>query len=230
MKLFYEGITMTYTAPDHYSYELKFAIDKLPAEQKDKLPSRLSICGIIFGSMFVILGAFEIIAYFLNYSDESYDFNLPTGVSANDVFVHRYTFDTFILFFGMLIVSLSVMALMRYKKVFFDGENIRVEHKPLFGEIHTEKEKLYNYLGVLLKVEYYQLGLINRNRYIIELYHKEKNKRIPLYISTKSDNVREIWEYYAAKLRMPALFMTDRGLVSRNHAELSKTLKDMAKR
>lgn len=220
---------MTYTAPDHYSYEFKFAIDKLPAEQKDKLPNRLSVYGLIFGSMFVILGAFEIIAYFLNYSDESYNFNLPAGVSANDVFVHRYTFDTFILLFGILIVSLSVMALLRYKNVFFDGENIKIEHKPLFGEVHTETEKLYNYLGVLLKVEYYQLGLINRNRYIIELYHKDKNKRIPLYISTKGSNVREIWEYYASKLKMPALFMTDRGLVSRNYSELGRSLKNMAK-
>ena len=131
---------------------------------------------------------------------------------------------------GLLMIVLSVVAMIRRKKVFFDGESVKVEHQRLFGEPVVETDHLYNYLGVLLKVEYYQIGLINRNRYIIELYHKEKNKRIPLYISTSGDEVRKIWEYYAAKLKMPALFMTDHGLVSRHYNELNKTLKEMSKR
>ena len=221
---------MDYNTPDHYSYKFKFDINNLPAQQKDKLPNKLSICGIIFGSMFALLGGYELIAYLFNFSDESYNFSSPTRLSANEIFIQRYTFDTFILFFGIIIVSISIMALLRYKKIYFDGTNVEIEHKPLFGEVQKESEKLKNYIGVLLKVEYYQLGLINRNRYIIELYHKEKSKRIPLYISTKSDKVRATWEYYAEKLKMPALFMTDHGLVSRNHGELTKTLKDMAKR
>jgi hypothetical protein len=42
--------------------------------------------------------------------------------------------------------------------------------------------------------------------------------------------VRGIWEYYAEKLKMPALFMTDHGLISRHYNELHNTLKDMAKK
>ncbi|MBP5216065.1 MAG: hypothetical protein J6039_05905 [Alphaproteobacteria bacterium] len=222
---------MTYTTPDHYSYKFKFDIEHLPAKRVDKISSNLTVCGIIFGMLFFILGAFELISYLLNESNESYDFiHSPGGMSARSLFVFRYSFDSFILVFGLLIVALSVMAMMRRKTIFFDGENIRIEHKPLFGGIKTETETLYNYLGVLLKVEYYQLGLINRNRYIIELYHKEKNKRVPLYISTNGDEIRKIWEYYAEKLKMPALFMTDHGLVSRHYKELNKTLKDMSKR
>lgn len=222
---------MTYQVPDHYSYKFKFDIEKLPAIQKDRISFKLTLWGLIFGSLFILIGGYEIVSYFLGgYEAEMYDFNLPEGMTAADIAVRRYTFDVFLLIFGILIVSLAVMGILRYKTVYFDGDNVKITHKPLFGPEITETEALYNYLGVLLKVEYYQLGMINRNRYIIELYHKEKNKRIPLYISTSGNNIREIWEQYAAKLKMPALFMTDHGLVSRNHKELDKTLKDMSKR
>lgn len=221
---------MTYTAPDHYSYKFKFDIEHLPAVQTDRIAKKLTISGIVFGMLFVILGAFELISYFLELSNENYDFNIPSGMSVKSLFIFRYTFDSFIFLLGIIIVGLSVAAVRRCKTIYFDGDNIKIEHRPLFGEIKTETEALYNYLGVLLKVEYYQLGLINRNRYIIELYHKEKNKRVPLYISTSGEEIRKIWEYYAAKLKMPALFMTDHGLVSRHYNELDKTLKDMSKR
>lgn len=221
---------MTYTAPNHYSYKYKFDIEKLPVEQIDMMPRKITWWGIFGGAMFVILGAFELLAYFLQTSNENYEFSAPVGLSAQQLFVFRYSFDTFILCLGLLMIALSVAAMIRRKKVFFDGENVRVEHIPLWGKPVVETDQLFHYLGVLFKVEYYQVGLINRNRYIIELYHKEKNKRIPLYISTSGDDVRKIWEYYAEKLKMPALFMTDHGLVSRHYNELQKTLKEMSKR
>lgn len=221
---------MGFVAPDHYSYKFKFDIEKLPALYTDKVSAKISICGIFSGLLFVALGLFELISYFMDLSEENYNFSTMSQVSAKDIFWFRYSFDSFILLFGVLIVFLSVSALLRRKTIFFDGDNIRITHKPLFGGEKVETESLYKYLGVLLKVEYYQFGLINRNRYIIELYHKEKNKRVPLYISTSGDNVRQIWEYYSEKLKMPALFMTDHGLVSRNHNELDKTLKVMSKR
>lgn len=222
---------MVYKVPDHYSYKFKFDIDKLPAVQKDKISYGLTLWGLVFGLLFVLIGGYEIFAYFFfGGGEEQYDFNLPAQMSSADIAVRRYSFDTFLLLFGLLIIGLAVAGMLRYKKIFYDGDKIKITHKPLFGPAISETENLYNYLGVLLKVEYYQLGMINRNRYIIELYHKEKNKRIPLYISTSGNNIREIWESYAAKLKMPALFMTDHGLVSRHHNELDKTLKDMSKR
>lgn len=221
---------MTFTAPDHYSYEFKFDIEKLPAVYTDKIPAKISICGIVSGLLFVALGLFELAAYFMNMSDESYDFGALSQMKADEVFWFRYSFDGFILLFGAVIVLLSVAAFVRRKTIFFDGDNIRITHKPLFGEEKVETQALYNYLGVLLKVEYYQFGLINKNRYIIELYHKDKNKIVPLYISTGGQNIRKIWEYYSEKLRMPALFMTDHGLVSRHHNQLNKTIKNMSKR
>lgn len=221
---------MTYIAPNHYSYNFKFDIEKLPAMQKDKIPSRLSVLGIIFGLFFVALGGLELANYFLGWIEQSYDFSLPNQMSVKDMLYKRLGFDALVLLMGLFMIGLAIMSLLRYKKIFFDGENIKIVYRQLNGKKYEETEALYNYLGVLLKVEYYQLGLINRNRYIIELYHKDTNKRVPLYISTNDKDLREIWEYYAAKLKMPALFMTDHGLISRNHNELTKTLRDMSKK
>ena len=221
---------MVYEAPDHYIYDFKFDIEQLPAMKKDKLPSRLAVPGVLFGFMLAAMGILELVMYFLNPVPADFDFNLPNQVSYADLQTQRFTFDGIVILMGIAVIFLSVAAMMRYKKIYFDGTNVKIEHKPLLGHIREEKEHLYNYLGVLLKVEYYQLGLINRNRYIIELYHKDKNKRVPLYMSTGGKNIRKIWEYYSRKLRMPALFMTDHGLVSRNHNELNKTLKDMSKK
>lgn len=212
---------------NHYSYKFRFNIDKLPATSRDRVSGKLIFFGFIFGLTFIALAAFEAFSYFYYGTEQVYTFDLPTRFSPEDILLQRYIFDGILLFLGILIVMLSVYAFFQRKIICYDGENISITHKSIFSEPKTETEPLYNYLGVLLRVEYYQLGLISRNRYIIELYHPEKKKRIPLYISTSNRNVRQAWEYYSAKLKMPALFMTDHGLISRHHSELNKTLRDM---
>lgn len=221
---------MTYSAPDHYSYDFKFDVERLPATIKDRLPNRLSVLGIIFGFLLFALGCLEFASYFFGESASSFDFELPQQDIAETLKYQRLSFDGLICALGLAVLTISILALYRYKEIFFDGENIKIIHKLPFKKEHTETEYLYNYLGILLKVEYFQLGLINRNRYIIELYHKDKNKRIPLYMSTSAKDVRKIWEYYSARMHLPALFMTDHGLISRNQNELKKTLRDMAKK
>ena len=220
---------MTFTAPDHYSYNFKLDISKLPVIQKDKVSGKLGFYGMFFGVLFIILGFFDLVYSFID-SGNSYEFSLPNNLSGNDLKIRRYLFDILLLIFGTIVVVLSVMSFKRYKDIFFDGERIRIVYRSFFGEMHEEEENLFSYLGVLLTVEYYQFGLINKNRYIIELYHKDKNKRVPLYISTNDRDIRKIWEYYAENLRMPALFMTDKGLISRHYTQLDRTLKDMSKK
>ncbi len=221
---------MTYSAPDHYSYDFKFDIEKLPATQKDRLPNRLSVLGIIFGFLLFALGSLELLSYFFDATSQTYDFNLPQPDIAETLKTQRLSFDILLIFLGLCGFIVSVFSLYRYKEIFYNGEYIKIIHKLPFKKEHIETEYLYNYLGILLKVEYFQLGLINRNRYIIEMYHKDKNKRVPLYMSTSAKDVRKIWEYYSARMHLPALFMTDHGLISRNQNELKKTLRDMAKK
>ena len=221
---------MTYSAPDHYSYDFKFDIERLPATQKDRLPSRLAVCGIIFGFFLFLLGIWEFSMYFWGENSGMFDFELPQQDIAESLKFQRLTFDAMLIGLGIIVLIISIVSLYRFKEIFYDGENIKIIHKSPFSNGHTETEYLYNYLGILLKVEYFQLGLINRNRYIIELYHKDKNKRVPLYMSTSDKDIRKIWEYYSARMHLPALFMTDHGLISRNQNELKKTLRDMAKK
>ncbi len=219
---------MADSKPNHYSYKFKFDMEKLPAEQKDRVSRKLSVLGLIFGLAFIALAVFEIISYFYSEPNEIYEFDMPTRFSTQDILMQRYIFDTIALVLGIIIVAISIFTYWRRKVIYFDGENIKMTYLSLFKQPHTEIEALHNYLGVLLRVEYYQLGLMSRNRYIIELYHPEKEKRVPLYLTTSSRNVRQMWEYYSAKLKLPALFMTDHGLISRHHSELNKTLNDMA--
>ena len=44
-------------------------------------------------------------------------------------------------------------------------------------------------MGVRLRVLFVQSGLFNRSRYIIDLYHKDSNKIVPLYISMKNKEI-----------------------------------------
>ena len=221
---------MLYEAPKHYSYDYKLDIEKLPASQRDRIPGKILWPGLFFGAMFILLGIFEVLTYFFHEEKDDYQFALPDKFSLNDVVIQRYLFDGFILLFGLVIIILVILAMRRYKDIFFDGDTVKIEHKPLVGAVRTKVEKLRNYLGVLLRVEYYQFGLINKNRYIIELYHRDSDKIVPLYMSTSGKNIRKIWEEYTAKLRLPALFMSDRGLVSRSYANLDVSLRDMAKK
>ena len=52
---------MTYKVPDHYSYEFKFDIDKLPAIQKDRISFKLTLWGFVFGLLFVLIGHMTLI-------------------------------------------------------------------------------------------------------------------------------------------------------------------------
>ncbi len=220
---------MTFIAPNHFSYKFRLNTDKIPAVQTDKFSTHLILWGIIGGLLFVALGSYEIIAYLFNFSDESYDFKLPPEMTLKQLIAIRYSFDVLILSLGVIILTVAICAIRRRKTVFFDGENVRVTHKTILGKTIVEEESLYNYSGVLLTVEYYQIGLITRNRYIIELYHTDRNKRVPLYISTSGKDINEIWYHYADTLKMPALFLSDHGLVSKHYDELNKTLQEMAR-
>lgn len=215
---------------DHYSYKFKFDIDKLPAKQKDRISRKLSFFGFVFGTAFLALSIFDFISLYFFATEDEYNFETPVDFSVKEIIYQRYAFDSLIFVLGIVVITLSILAFKQYKEIFFDGENIKITYHKLFGKLVEVKEELSSYLGVLLKVEYYQLGLINRNRYIIELYHKEKDKRVPLYIATNSNNLRSIWADYAEKLKMPMLFMTDHGLISRHYTDRNKTLKDMSKK
>lgn len=202
--------------PDHFSSHLKFDLKKLPARVTDRSSSVKATMGLVFGSLLLGLGFFEFLSFIK--AGQHIDTSLFT--------VEVFSFITILI--GLGLIAGSVFSFNRYKHISFDGKNFIITYAPSFGIKHKITEPLENYIGVRLRVLFIQTGLFNRSRYIIDLYHRDSDKVIPLYISTKNKNVRRIWEEYAKMLKMPALSVGDRGLVQREYADLDKSLQELA--
>lgn len=202
--------------PDHFSTKLKFNFKKLPASVTDRATLTWSILGFILGSIMLWLGAFELFSFLKAEKNQEQSFLL----------VEIFAFIVILIALGLIFYS--VFSFIRYKKFFFDGKEFQMVYQPAVGIKHQFKEPLANYMGVRLRVLFIQSGLFNRNRYIIDLYHKDSNKIVPLYISTSGKNIRKIWESYAKFFKLPALSVSDRGLVQRECEDLDKSLIQLA--
>lgn len=202
--------------PDHFSSHLKFDFKKLPATVIDRSSLLKIFTGFIFGVLLLCLGFFELLSFL----------KAEGQIGKSLLTVEFFAFATVLI--GLGLIAGSVFSFNRYKHISFDGKEFSITYAPSFGVKHRIKEPLENYIGVRLRVLFIQTGLFNRNRYIIDLYHRDSDKIIPLYISTNNKNIRKIWENYAKMLKMPALSVGDRGLIQREYTDLDKSLQDLA--
>lgn len=202
--------------PDHFSSNLRFNFKKLPAIVTDRTSVIWSVFGWFLGLLMLWLGVFELMIFFKAEKDSSQSL----------VVVEIFAFIVILIALGLIIFS--VFSFIRYKKFYFDGKEFQMIYRPAIGVKHQFRESLKNYLGVRLRVLFVQSGLFNKNRYIIDLYHQDSNKIVPLYISTNDKNIRKIWENYARILKMPALSVGDRGLVQREYDDLDKSVRELA--
>ncbi len=219
---------MAETAPNHYSHSFALNLEKLPTKKSDRIALRILYPGIIFGLILVFLGVFELFNGF-NHSKTDFDFMPESEDVIYQPFMSPTFFDIVIILIGLGIVLSLVFSYIRYKKIFFDGQKIQIIYRPVWGAKKAIKESIDNYEGVRFRIEFFQFGFMNKNKYIIELYHKNPQKTAPLYISTKSKNIRKIWEYYAQKLNKPTIILTDEGMVKRDVCDLNKSIKEMIK-
>ncbi len=202
--------------PDHFSSNLRFNLKKLPAIVTDRTSVVWGVCGWFLGILMLWLGIFELMSFFKAEEDSSQSL----------VMVEIFAFAVILIALGLIIYA--IFSFIRYKKFYFDGKEFQMIYRPAIGIKHQFREPLENYIGVRLRVLFVQSGLFNKNRYIIDLYHQDSNKIVPLYISTNNKNIRKIWENYARILGMPALSVGDRGLVQRNCEDLDKSVKELA--
>lgn len=202
--------------PDHFSSNLKFDLAKLPARVTDRSSCIKIFFGLFFGALLLGLGFFEFLSFL---KAEKY---AETSLLTVEIF----SFITILI--GLGLIAGSIFSFNRYKYISFDGKNFTITYVPSFGVKHQITESLDNYIGVRLRVLFTQTGLFNRNRYIIDLYHRDSGRIIPLYISTNKKDIRRIWEAYAKMFKMPALSIGDRGLVQREYTDLDKSLQDLA--
>ena len=213
---------MNYNAPNHFGYHFELNINKIPTKESDRISLGLLLPGGIIGFLLIFLGVYEFLHGASPLADEA--------VSQTISFWFNLTFfDIVLVALGAWIICSLSVHYFTYKKVFFDGKKITIIYRRFFGKKKTVKEAVKKYKGVRFRVEFFQFGLINRNKYIIELYHDEPDKIAPLYISTSGHNIRKIWKDYALALKLPEIILTAQGWVVRDLENIGKSLVEMGK-
>ncbi len=220
---------MNYKATDYFSHNLEFKLDKTPAKVSDRTNWKFIAPGILFGALLFLIGIYEMLNGFKG-GHESFDkINMAASDLANyKPWLSPIFFDCVFIFLGLGMITASIISLIRYRKYVYDGKNFTIGFRSFLNGKTILKENLKNYLGVRFRIEFFQFGFISANKYIIELYNKDAKKSVPLYISTSAADIRKYWEYYAKKLKMPALINTEEGLISRDVRNLNKSVRDLA--
>ena len=208
--------------PKHLSYDYQLKLEEVPTKHADRMPLKVVMPGIILGLLMAVLGCFELTGGM--YDPEGLGYTLDADTRA-PLFSHTAVDAAFIII-GLGIVIGSIVSYVRYKKIFFNGKTFSVDLRGVFGENELFREFLRNYEGVRLRMEFFQFGILNKNKYIVELVHRDPEKTIPLYISTDGTGIYQIWYYYAKRLNMPTVIDTDEGTVKREVPELDKSLKE----
>ena len=218
---------MTIKTIRHFSHDFELNLNKKPVKNSDRMALRIVMPGILSGFILVLLGVYEFIIR--TFPVESTQKFFPFSTAGHSSFLNPTFFDLILILLGFWIALALFASYIRYKKIVFIGKIFRVIDRPVFGKKKSFQEPLKNYNGVLFRIEFFQFGFLNRNKYIIELNHKDAKKTIPLYINTSEKNIRVLWEYYAQKLGMPALILTDQGILKRDVKDLNKSLIQMVK-
>lgn len=218
---------MSLNVAQHYSHSFELKLDKLPTKKSDRIALKILLPGIVLGFIAVFIG----IADMFTRGNRSFGSAMPVDVTKEiHSFINPLCFDIVMIFLGVWIIVSLFMSYVRYKKVFYDGKSIVIVQRPAIGKKKSFKEELKKYDGVCLRIEFFQFGFMRKRRYIIELSNKNINKVAPLYISTNSKNLRHIWKRYAKELGLPALFLTDEGMVARGVQDLDKSIIELIKK
>ena len=202
--------------PDHFSSNFKFSFSKIPAFKTDRSSPIKAIISCLLGIGLLCLGIFELFSFL----------NAEKSSQTSYLLVEIFAFIVILIALGIVIGS--ILAIVRYKKFTFNGREFKIIYRPSIGVKHILVEPLENYIGVRLRVLFSNTGLFNKNRYIVDLYHQDSSKIVPLYISTQNKNVRKIWENYARLFKLPALSINERGLTQRDYEDLNKPIKQLA--
>jgi len=217
---------MSNYCPDHYSHNFILKLNRLPAKATDRFSRTLLLIGFIFGTLLCLLGSYHFLSAYIS-GTADFERNLPTPRGSLHSFVSPDLFNAIIILVGLGIIVACLIHFVRYKKILFDGSSLTVKNRPLFGQSYSFTEPLYNYIGVRMRVKFYQYGIFTKNKFIIELYHKDPAKIVPLYISTSGEKIRTLWQNYAQALRMPGITISDKGMVSHNFKDMSRPYKNV---
>ncbi len=220
---------MTNHTEDYFSHKLEFNLQKNPAKVSDRASLRFLLPGIVFSALLFLLGLYEMLNGFEAGGADVQEL-VPEHLSSDyQPLLTPLFFDIVFMIVGLGIFVSSIVSYLRYRKYVFDGKTMVLGYRSVLGAKTIVKEDIKNYFGVRMRIVFYQFGLINANKYIIELCNKNPQYNVPLYISTSPHEVRKRWKEYARYFKLPMLYNTDEGLISRNLKDLDKSVRQMVK-
>lgn len=205
-----------------HSFKLDFSHESI--RLTDKTPRHLVYFGLFFSFLFIFFGFYEL---FSNMPEEKFILDQMPSTTTKVIYssiLSPMVFDFAIILLGLFAVFRLTISMLRYRKIIFADGKFSITYRAASGSKNTFTEKLVKYMGVGCRVEFFQCGFVTKNRYVIELIHKDYKKNIPLYISTSQKNIRKIWEQYAKTLNMPAIESTDNGVEIRQVKDLDKSI------
>lgn len=207
--------------PCHLSNKLELDYKKRDAFLTDRASLKSLLPGIVFGFLLFLLGVYE----WLNVFETGGEELIPAG----DVINYKpvlavWFFDLCFALVGISMVVTNILLYVRYNKYKFIGKKVTIIKRPILRDRLIWQEDLKNYTGIRFRVEFLQSGFLTQNRYVIELYHPNSEKIVPLYLSTSAKGVRKKWKDYAKKFKLPIILDTDEGRKSVELKNLNKSL------
>ncbi len=211
--------------PSHFSNKLELNYKKRDAFLTDRADLKLLLPGIVFGFLLFLLGVYEWSNAFKGGTEI---------IPADEAIVYRpvlavWFFDLCFALVGIGMVVTNILLYIRYNKYKFIGKKVTIIKRPILHDKLIMQEELKNYTGVRFRVEFLQSGFLTQNRYIIELYHPNPEKIVPLYLSTSAKGVRKKWKEYARQFKLPAMIDTDSGLKKIELKNLNKSVGQLYK-
>lgn len=216
---------MTEAYPKHFSYNYKMDLTKVPTRKTDRVSLHILLPGILLGALLIAIGVYELLGGF-NSSKTAFD-GMSSAPKYDSAILTPVIFDLVMIAIGFGVIFSLVSLYIKYKKIFFDGSVFIITERLLFGTKKVISENLSNYEGIRVRMEFVQFGLLNKSRYIIELYHEDNEKTIPLYTSIKNKNITSLIRHYAEVLGQPIILMRGGDFVHRTVDEFSQSIVDM---
>jgi hypothetical protein len=212
---------MSVAVPTHLSNKLEFDYKNKSSFLVDRANFKLLLPGIIFGILLFLLGIYELCHAFENGGEEL--------IPAEEVQIYHpllaaWFFDICFMVVGLGMALTNIFLYLRYNKYRFWGKKVTLVKRPFWHAKITIQEDLKNYTGVRFRVEFLQSGFLTQNRYIVELYHPNAAKIVPLYISTSSKGVRRKMKEYAKAFKLPVVMDTDEGMRFVDYKDLNKSV------
>lgn len=213
---------------DHYGHTFELDLNKVQIAGTNRLSRLLLFFSFLFGLMFFALGA-----YFINIANVSEHADFESTISQSAIAVHTsvppHIFGSGLIVLGIAIVLVCIFFLGRYKTISIANGIISVTDHPFIGKPHSFSAPIEEYSGVRLRLKFCQYDLFSRNKYIVELYHPQADKLVPLYISTNPKNIRAIWRKYAEYFNLSPIYISDKGMVSLSMRDLNRPYVEVVK-